>query len=95
MVLRSSLRRPAKGPSRPVDTTHVVRLSLEYPNGRSHLIDYDGDLRFKPGDTFELHGRTWRVTGEAPRSRYTATRTVVCRPITASPLTKIDADHDT
>jgi hypothetical protein len=39
----------------------VPRLSLRYPNGRSHVLDYDGPLQFRVGGEFELYGRRWRV----------------------------------
>ena len=42
-------------------------ISLEYPNGRTHLAEVPEDL--KPGAEFELFGRRWRAVGPVP-ARY-------------------------
>ena len=74
-----------------VDTKDVPKVLLEYPNGRRHEIDFDGDQRLDVGDAFDLHGRRWRVMSvpdprKSDRRRYRDTNAIVCRPITASPL---------
>ena len=38
-----------------------MRLSLNYPNGRSHVVEYEGPEEFRVGQEFELYGRRWRV----------------------------------
>jgi hypothetical protein len=69
----------------------VPKVVLEYPNGRRHEVELDSEQRFDIGDSFDLHGRRWRVMSVAsPRKagsrRYLDTNVIVCRPITASPL---------
>lgn len=73
----------------------MPKIVLEYPNGRRHEIDFDGEQRLGVGDSFDLHGRRWRVMSVAgPRQagsrRYHNTDAIVCRPITASPLTDVN-----
>jgi uncharacterized Zn finger protein len=82
-----------------VDTTHVRKVVLEYPNGRRHEIEFDGEERLEVGDSFDLYGRRWRVTSVAsPRRpgsrRYLATDAIICRPITNSPLTEAKPGTD-
>jgi hypothetical protein len=71
----------------------MLRLSLRYPNGRSHDIAYEGPERFQVGQEFELHGRRWRVA-EIKRSRDTrfasSGRVVTCVPLTGSALVRLD-----
>lgn len=67
----------------------MPRLSLNYPNGRAHLLDYEGPQEFHVGTEFELYGRRWRVSYiDRPRgSRFHETRAVVtCIPLTGSAL---------
>jgi hypothetical protein len=57
-------------------------LSLQYPNGRTHEIESEKDL--KPGEEFEMYGRQWKVVGvslppRAPRYRRLERR-LLCRP---------------
>jgi len=58
-------------------------VSLEYPNGRTHLAEVSED-DLTPGAEFELYGRRWRAVGPVP-SRYAprftapAERRVLCR----------------
>ena len=64
---------------------------LEYPNGRRCEVELDDARRLEVGDSFELHGRRWRVMSIANRRqagtpRYLDANAIVCRPITASPL---------
>jgi hypothetical protein len=67
----------------------VLRLSLRYPNGRSHDLDYDGPQRFHVGHEFDLYGRRWRVI-EMRRARAgrreEGPRIVTCVPLTGSAL---------
>lgn len=67
----------------------VPRISLDYPNGRSHLLDYEGPQRFHVGQEFELYGRRWRVS-EVKRVRDTRAggfnRVIACVPLTGSAL---------
>jgi hypothetical protein len=75
----------------------VPRLSLNYPNGRTHVLDYDGPETFHVGTEFELYGRRWRVSYiERPRdSRYQGTqRLLTCIPLTGSALGSAGADND-
>lgn len=77
---------------RAVDTNRVRKVVLEYPNGRRHEIEFESDQRLEIGDQFELYGRRWRVISTTiPRKpgtrRYVESNAIVCRPITASPLT--------
>ena len=65
----------------------MPRLSLKYPNGRSHDLEYDGPVRFHVGREFELYGRRWRVS-QIQRPRHQAGRVVDCVPLTGSPLTR-------
>jgi hypothetical protein len=63
-----------------------VRLSLRYPNGRTHQCDYEGARRFHVGHEFELYGRRWRITDIGrPRGarRDESTRVATCVPLTA------------
>ena len=46
-------------------------LSLEYPNGRTHLTEVAEEL--KPGAEFDLYGRRWKAVHRIPprgRSQY-------------------------
>jgi hypothetical protein len=77
-----------------VDTTKVPKVVLEYPNGRRHEIDFESEQRLDVGDSFDLYGRRWRVMSVAnPRKagsrRYLDNDSIVCRPITHSPLTRM------
>jgi len=45
----------------------ATRLSLRYPNGRSHEVALDQIL--EPGQEFELYGRRWVVVGRLPGPR--------------------------
>lgn len=67
----------------------MPRISLDYPNGRSHVLDYEGPQRFHVGHEFELYGRRWRVS-EIKRVRDTRAggfnRVVACVPLTGSAL---------
>ena len=59
----------------------MPRLALEYPNGRTHELDYNGPFRCHAGDEFELYGRRWRVVGRRlpPRNaRMGAVPVIVC-----------------
>ncbi|HET7136757.1 MAG TPA: hypothetical protein VFI04_00235 [Gaiellaceae bacterium] len=71
----------------------MLRLSLRYPNGRSHDITYEGPERFQVGQEFDLHGRRWRVV-EIKRPRETrfgtSGRVVTCVPLTESALRRAD-----
>jgi hypothetical protein len=74
-----------------VDREDVAKVVLEYPNGRRHEIDFDGEQRLEVGDSFERYGRRWRVMSVAsPRKagsrRYLDNDAIVCRPITSSPV---------
>lgn len=44
-----------------------TRITLEYPNRRTHETTVDGPL--EPGTEFELHGRRWRAVGPVPLPR--------------------------
>jgi hypothetical protein len=73
---------------------------LEYPNGRRREVELAGERRLEVGDSFELHGRRWRVMSIASRRqagtpRYLDTNAIVCRPITASPLPRAQASDKT
>ncbi|HEY2778627.1 MAG TPA: hypothetical protein VGI77_12070 [Gaiellaceae bacterium] len=68
----------------------MPRLSLTYPNGRTHEVDSDVAQRFDLGDEFDLYGRRWLVvsTETAGGTRY-GRRTpglIGCRALTASTL---------
>jgi hypothetical protein len=39
-------------------------VSLEYPNGRTHLTEVPEELR--PGAEFDLYGRRWRAVYRTP-----------------------------
>jgi uncharacterized Zn finger protein len=69
-----------------------VRLSLNYPNGRSHVVEYEGPEEFRVGQEFELYGRRWRVAKiKRPRARGVNSYCVVsCVPITGSALRRDD-----
>jgi hypothetical protein len=72
----------------------MPKVVLEDPNGRRHEIDFDEERRLRVGDSFDLHGRRWRVISvvtprKAGSRRYLDTDAVVCRPITASPLSDV------
>jgi hypothetical protein len=74
----------------------MPKVVLEYPNGRRHEIDFDGDRRLDVGDSFELYGRRWRVMSivtprRAGGRRYVDTNAIVCRPITAASLPEAGA----
>lgn len=76
----------------------MPRLSLNYPNGRMHVLDYDGPQEFRVGTEFELYGRRWRVSYiERPRnSRFQDTRSIItCIPLTASVFSRGRDEHDT
>lgn len=67
----------------------MPRLCLNYPNGRSHVLEYEGPQEFHVGSEFELYGRRWRVSYiDRPRdSRFRNARPVVtCVPLTGSAL---------
>jgi hypothetical protein len=64
-----------------------MQLSLEYPNGRTARVDYDGPLQTEIGQEFELYGRRWRVIAHK-RPRHAPENVepvVVCKLLTASP----------
>jgi hypothetical protein len=70
-----------------VDKMKVPKVVLEYPNGRRHEANYDSEQPLEIGDSFDLHGRRWRVMSVvSPRKvgsrRYLDTNAIVCRPIT-------------
>ena len=73
----------------------MFRLSLKYPNGRSHHLDYEGPRRFRVGSEFEMFGRRWRVNDiRAPKTRLGESgRVVTCEPLTQSPSTQ-HVDYD-
>jgi hypothetical protein len=76
------------------DTAYMPKVVLEYPNGRRHEVEMESAQRFEIGDSFDLHGRRWRVMSVAgPRKaggrRYLDANAIVCRPITASPLSGV------
>lgn len=82
------------------DTSTVPKVVLEYPNGRRHEVELDDEQRLEVGDSFDLHGRRWRVMSVASRRRagtprYLDTSAIVCRPITASPLRNAQASDTT
>ena len=53
-----------------------MRLTLKYPNGRSHQEIISDELRLTPGCDFRLHGHRWRaVAWSRPRSRYDRNQT--------------------
>lgn len=69
----------------------MPHLSLDYPNGRSHLIDYQGPQRFHVGQEFELYGRRWRVSEiKRPRERrgVESPRVISCVALTGSALVR-------
>ena len=70
----------------------MFRLSLKYPNGRSHHLDYEGPRRFRVGSEFEMFGRRWRVNDiRAPKTRLGESgRVVSCEPLTDSPSDRLD-----
>jgi hypothetical protein len=50
------------------DADSMVRLALQYPNGRTHYVELDAEIaKPKPGTEFELFGRQWRVIGHDRR----------------------------
>ena len=63
----------------------MVRLSLQYPNGRTHSVDWDDEtMRLAPGKEFELYGRRWRVIGHDERRRPKTPKDVlICTSLTA------------
>jgi len=46
-----------------------VRVSLLYPNGRTHQETIERDTPLERGDEFEMYGRRWRVISRAARGR--------------------------
>jgi hypothetical protein len=69
----------------------VARLSLDYPNGRSHVIDHHGPQRFHVGQEFELYGRRWRIaaiTRPRPKRGVESPRVISCVPLTESALVR-------
>jgi hypothetical protein len=81
------------------DTANVPKVVLEYPNGRRHEVELDSEQRLDIGDSFDLHGRRWRVMSvTSPRKagsrRYHDTYAIVCRPITASPLSSVSPSSE-
>ena len=70
----------------------MLRLSLEYPNGRTHELDYEGPARLHPGDEFNLYGRRWRVEGRRPTRHALkgAPAVVVCSSLTERAQTTAD-----
>jgi hypothetical protein len=67
---RSSVAVARKGSS-VSSTVELVesRISLQYPNGRTHTTSLFGETELQPGEEFELHGRRWRVLGPPARRR--------------------------
>jgi len=59
-------------------------VTLRYPNGRTHDATLNRELR--PGDRFELYGRTWvAVNSRQARTRTNVVRRVLCVPADAAP----------
>jgi hypothetical protein len=57
-------------------------LSLQYPNGRTHDVEWPEDL--KPGQEFEMYGHQWKVVGvslppSSLRYRHRTERRYLCR----------------
>lgn len=75
-------------------------MTLEYPNGRRHEIDFDSDQPLDVGAVFDLYGRRWRVVSvlsprKAGSRRYLDTNAIVCRPTTpTSPLAGMKPQSD-
>ncbi len=65
----------------------MVRLSLQYPNGRSHSVEWaDETTKLAPGTEFELYGRRWRVIGPDTRRRpHTPKDVLICEAIGVAP----------
>lgn len=69
----------------------MPHLSLNYPNGRTHVVDYNGPEDLRVGTELELYGRRWRVSYiDRPRdSRFRETLAVIkCIPLTDSALSR-------
>ena len=56
-------------------------ISLKYPNGRIHEVTLATETEVKPGDRFDLYGRSWNaVRLTSPRGRFEGQPRVLCLP---------------
>ena len=68
---------------RRADTGEVeTPVTLKYPNGRA--LETCIGFKLKPGDQFELHGRTWKAVKDK-RTRPREIRRILCVPADSSP----------
>jgi hypothetical protein len=57
-----------------------VRISLQYPNGRTHEETIERDAPLEPGDEFELYGHRWRAIRLIQPGISSGTAAMLCRP---------------
>jgi hypothetical protein len=48
-------------------TTMEVRITLQYPNGRTHEATVERDGPLEIGDEFQMHGRHWQAVARTAR----------------------------
>jgi hypothetical protein len=48
-------------------TTMDVRITLQYPNGRTHETTVERDGPLEIGDEFQMHGRHWQAVARTSR----------------------------
>ena len=55
-------------------TTMDVRITLQYPNGRTHEATVERDAPLEIGDEFQMHGRHWQAVARTGPPWKVATR---------------------
>jgi hypothetical protein len=55
-----------------------LSLALEYPNGRVHECELEGEGELRLGEVFELYGRRWRMENLLAPDRRRSQPRILC-----------------